>query len=272
MPVDRQPLRSELFPSAGAHHWASGGVSSEHTHDEGHLVYAARGVLAVHTDHGTSIVPANRLAWTIPHGYRPTRATLVEAAVGDYLNEGASVHSSSITDRHDFREVCRAAAADRPDLKIVEIGGGYGGQAHAIASWLEVSSYTVIDLPEVGLLQQHYLEYLHPGFPLRVVDADRFEKFGGADLFISNYAVSECRRPIARSYIGKVANVCASGYLTYNYMEGDCPSWREIDSWLTAEVRREPEVPNTDPKNCLLTWGSAAPRPSSDRSASGERR
>ena len=35
-----------------------------HTHDEGHLVYAARGVISVHTDHGTSIVPANRVAWT----------------------------------------------------------------------------------------------------------------------------------------------------------------------------------------------------------------
>jgi AraC-like DNA-binding protein len=57
-------LESELFPSAGAHRWASGGMSAVHTHDEGHLVYAARGVISVHTDHGTSIVPANRVAWT----------------------------------------------------------------------------------------------------------------------------------------------------------------------------------------------------------------
>jgi AraC-like DNA-binding protein len=64
MPVGRQPVESELFPSAGAHRWASGGTSAVHTHDEGHLVYAARGVISVHTDHGTSIVPANRLAWT----------------------------------------------------------------------------------------------------------------------------------------------------------------------------------------------------------------
>jgi AraC-like DNA-binding protein len=34
------------------------------THARGHLVYAARGVLAVHTERGTSIVPANRVAWT----------------------------------------------------------------------------------------------------------------------------------------------------------------------------------------------------------------
>jgi AraC-like DNA-binding protein len=34
-------------------------------------VYAASGVLSVHTDHGTSIVPANRIAWT-PAGFRHT--------------------------------------------------------------------------------------------------------------------------------------------------------------------------------------------------------
>ena len=39
-----------------------------HSHPRGHLVYAARGVLSVHTERGTSIVPANRIAW-IPAGF-----------------------------------------------------------------------------------------------------------------------------------------------------------------------------------------------------------
>ncbi len=38
------------------------------THAQGHLVYAASGVLAVHTERGTSVVPANRVAWT-PAGF-----------------------------------------------------------------------------------------------------------------------------------------------------------------------------------------------------------
>ena len=38
------------------------------SHPRGHLVYAARGVLSVHTERGTSIVPANRVAWT-PAGF-----------------------------------------------------------------------------------------------------------------------------------------------------------------------------------------------------------
>ena len=47
------------------------------THVRGHLVYAASGVLAVHTERGTSIVPANRVAWT------PARFTHYHRAHGD---------------------------------------------------------------------------------------------------------------------------------------------------------------------------------------------
>lgn len=70
MPVGRQPplVTSRLHPSGGVHLWTSGGTSSVHSHPRGHLVYAAVGVLSVHTERGTSIVPANRAAWT-PAGF-----------------------------------------------------------------------------------------------------------------------------------------------------------------------------------------------------------
>jgi AraC-like DNA-binding protein len=62
MPVSR------LLPDAGVHLWESGATSEAAAHPRGHLVYAARGVLSVHTERGTSIVPANRVAWT-PAGF-----------------------------------------------------------------------------------------------------------------------------------------------------------------------------------------------------------
>jgi AraC-like DNA-binding protein len=69
MPVGRQTgPTSRLLPSAGVHLWPSGGISSKQSHPQGHLVYAARGVLSVHTERGTSVVPANRVAWT-PAGF-----------------------------------------------------------------------------------------------------------------------------------------------------------------------------------------------------------
>ncbi|HEY3750802.1 MAG TPA: helix-turn-helix transcriptional regulator [Pseudonocardiaceae bacterium] len=68
MPDGRQPVTSHLWPSGGAHLWPSQGTSPVQCHARGHLVYAARGVLSVHTERGTSIVPANRIAWT-PAGF-----------------------------------------------------------------------------------------------------------------------------------------------------------------------------------------------------------
>ena len=59
---------SRLWPSGGVHLWPSGGVSSADSHRRGHLVYAAKGVLSVHSEGGTSIVPANRVGWT-PAGF-----------------------------------------------------------------------------------------------------------------------------------------------------------------------------------------------------------
>ncbi|MCR6482355.1 helix-turn-helix transcriptional regulator [Amycolatopsis sp. OK19-0408] len=74
MPIGRQSEpTSRLWPTGGAHLWPSGGTSPTDAHERGHLVYAARGVLSVHTERGTSIVPANRVAWTpagCPHRHR----------------------------------------------------------------------------------------------------------------------------------------------------------------------------------------------------------
>lgn len=69
MPVRRQSrptagATSSVWPSAGRHLWPSGGSSQVQTHARGHLVYAAAGVLTVHTERGTWIVPADRVAWT----------------------------------------------------------------------------------------------------------------------------------------------------------------------------------------------------------------
>jgi AraC-like DNA-binding protein len=73
MPVRRQPRpsagsTSHVWPSGGRHLWPSGETSTVQSHARGHLVYAASGVLAVHTERGSSIVPANRVAWT-PAGF-----------------------------------------------------------------------------------------------------------------------------------------------------------------------------------------------------------
>lgn len=74
MPITRQSSKSvavtsRAWPSGGRHLWSSGAASSMQSHERGHLVYAATGVLTVQTELGTSVVPANRIAWT-PAGSR----------------------------------------------------------------------------------------------------------------------------------------------------------------------------------------------------------
>ncbi|MFG1811210.1 AraC family transcriptional regulator [Streptomyces sp. NPDC049040] len=85
MPVRRQPrtgrpsgAASILWPTGGRHHWSAGQTSDPHTHSSGHLIYAARGVLSVHTPRGTSVVPTNRVAWIpagVAHHHRAHSAT-----------------------------------------------------------------------------------------------------------------------------------------------------------------------------------------------------
>ncbi|WP_216895808.1 helix-turn-helix transcriptional regulator [Nocardia alni] len=70
-------MTSHIWASAGRHLWPSGETSAVQSHARGHLVYAASGVLAVHTELGMSIVPANRIAWT------PAEFTHYHRAHGD---------------------------------------------------------------------------------------------------------------------------------------------------------------------------------------------
>jgi len=111
MPVSR------LLPDAGVHLWESGAASETATHPRGHLVYAARGVLSVHTERGTSIVPANRVAWTPAgfthqhraHGATDMRIVFLPAALARRAPDRPAVFLASGL----AREVLLALTGDR---------------------------------------------------------------------------------------------------------------------------------------------------------------
>lgn len=95
--------RSYIWPSGGRHLWPSGGASHTESHELGHLVYAAGGVLAVHTEAGTSIVPANRIGWTPAgvahrhraHGETDMRIVFLSAASARLLPDRAVVFAAT---------------------------------------------------------------------------------------------------------------------------------------------------------------------------------
>ena len=103
MPVGRHVPRSQIWPSGGVHLWEPGGTSEVQSHSRGHLVYAARGVLSVHTERGTSIVPANRVAWTPAgfthyhraHGHTDMRIVFLPPSLARLLTDRPAVFMAS---------------------------------------------------------------------------------------------------------------------------------------------------------------------------------
>lgn len=89
-------------------------------------------------------------------------------------------------------------------MRIVEIGGGYGGQCRTIFDVYKPECYHIIDLPEVCELQRRYCQ------------AESYTQPTGQeyDLVISNYALSEVLDN--KLYIDEVVNKSKCGYITCN--------------------------------------------------------
>jgi hypothetical protein len=141
---------------------------------------------------------------------------------------------------------------------IVEVGVGYGGQHQVICGISRIMTYVMIDLPEVLELAAKWISAYPSSEALRLVNglAPSRMSLQPADLFISNYAFSEIERPLQELILADWVASSARGYVTYNHIGGS----RDI---MTAEefARRVPgadiidEVPQTNPRNCIVVWG-----------------
>ena len=90
--------------------------------------------------------------------------------------------------------------------RIVEVGGGYGGQCRTVWDVYKPDAYRLVDLSEACELQVRYLKDTN-------VRATSIIPDGEFDIFISNYALSEI--PNNDSYID-LARRCKHGYITCN--------------------------------------------------------
>lgn len=146
---------------------------------------------------------------------------------------------------------------DLTGMRIVEVGGGYGGQCFAIHALCQPASYIIIDLPEAMQLQRQYLDQLGVSGVSFLALEDLIAPGGPApltcDLFISNYALTECARPIADVYVDKVAGTAARGYVTGNRIGGAVYTRSDWLARLPQSVTFE-EVPKTAMDNYLLIW------------------
>ena len=140
---------------------------------------------------------------------------------------------------------------------IVEIGGGYGGQAVITRNKILWQSYTIFDLPEVRSLQERYLAEQDVSNVLWQQPAPGAVRENPWDFCISNYAFSECNKQMQDWYLEHVILRSNAGYMTCNFISHlfgvESYSQEELlaripYSWLEAEN------PLTSPGNVVIRW------------------
>ena len=107
---------------------------------------------------------------------------------------------------------------EKKNLKVLEIGGGYGGQIKILCDLLDVSSVYMIDIPIVLSLQKKYLEY--HGIHANIIEPDKVESIYKQefDLVVSNHAICELHRDLQDTYLPLVKN-SKNGYILYHHSE-----------------------------------------------------
>lgn len=122
---------------------------------------------------------------------------------------------------------------------IIEIGGGYGGQAKVICDNCTPSRYTIIDLPEVTDLQRRFLKDYPVECRTTPLGNDWFCL--SVDLVISNYALSEI--PDNRVYMKAIVHNAIHGYITCN-----------TDFVNIPYAKRIADIPGERETNYVLWW------------------
>ena len=136
-------------------------------------------------------------------------------------------------------------------LKIVEVGGGYGGQCKVLYDLckifnIEIESYTICDLREAGLLQKKFLGIVNIDAKVVVYDDVKSNKvsFENVDLLISNYCLGEITKEIQDIYINAIEKYSQMAFFVWNS--------KIINSKL-INYNKTTEIPQTGKCNAILT-------------------
>lgn len=99
--------------------------------------------------------------------------------------------------------------------KIVEIGGGFGGQSYILSQVASIDTYYIYDLPEPRALIEKMMGALAVNHVICLpTDAEVPEEH--IDLLISNYSFSECDKDVQMDYFERALKKADRGYMIYN--------------------------------------------------------
>lgn len=140
------------------------------------------------------------------------------------------------------------------ELKIVEIGGGFGFQAILLYELahlfdLKVLKYTILDLGPVCNLQNIFItecqkfsdkKYIN----LKAITIDDYTPDNN-NFFISNYALGELNTYWQNRYIRDVVNKIKHGYLCWNFSPINPKIHSYFNSIKTIQEEENPQTNNT---------------------------
>jgi hypothetical protein len=138
------------------------------------------------------------------------------------------------------------------NVNIVEIGGGYGGEALFISKLaplfnINISSYTIMDLHEASLLAEKYLKAHN--INAKTAQLSNCDTLHKNSFLVSNYALSELTLELQKEYVDQVLYPYIShGFLTWNFphvFAGDFYKKFVADK----SVYRVSEFPQTNKRN-----------------------
>jgi putative sugar O-methyltransferase len=195
------------------------------------------------------------------------------ASIAEFNIFGSScrISPSSVYYGKTWSDIISTINKDTTIKKVVEIGGGYGGQCLVANQFAKLDSWLIFDLPEANALQKKYLESngiknaqysSTPTFSSKTIEHNEVEEDGYSwDLLISNYAFSEIDRDLQQVYLENVLKKARHGYMLMNFWYSVPDESQFFDTMSIAYLceqiegmKVKQERPQTGPFNCILYW------------------
>lgn len=148
-----------------------------------------------------------------------------------------------------------------PDgLRVVQIGGGYGGQCKILSDLFHFKSYTLIDHPESLALAKKYLDQLQVS-SVEFVSLDEIPENGHFDLVISDFSFTESSATLQKKLLTQVLSKSKRGYLICNFV----PKHYRVRPLAKEELLKEfksknisyelfSETPPTGKDHFVIAW------------------
>ena len=128
----------------------------------------------------------------------------------EFNNSTIKISASTLRYLYPALRLREEFTLDTP-INVVELGVGYGGMASIMNHLFDISSYQLVDLPQVETLSHRYL---------KEVGADKVKEKteGGVDLFISEYCLSEFDYDKVEYFYNEYIKNSNNFYIASNYM------------------------------------------------------